>query len=114
MLEKVGSNAYRIKLPPTMKGVHPVFNVALLHDAPSDAIPGRVQKQPPPVEVEGQEEYKVEQILDSRFYRNGLQYLVKWKGYDDTENSWEPEANLDNAQEAIDDYYKAHPKRKRY
>ena len=55
VVEKVGSNAYRIKLPPTMKGVHPVFNVALLHDAPPDAIPGRVHKQPPPVEVEGQE-----------------------------------------------------------
>ena len=43
-----------------------------------------------------------------------MMFLVKWKGYNDTEDSWEPEANLDNAQEAIDDYYKAHPKRKRY
>ena len=53
-----------------------------------------------------------DRVLTCQQGRTG--YLVKWKGYDDTENSWEPEANLDNAQEAIDDYYKAHPKRKRY
>ena len=33
--------------------------------------------------------------------------------FNNTETSWEPEANLDNAQEAIDDYYAAHPRKKR-
>ena len=42
-----------------------------------------------------------------------MRYLVKWKGYPESENSWEPEANLEHATEAIEDYFKAHPRRKR-
>ncbi|TBU21091.1 hypothetical protein BD311DRAFT_679396, partial [Dichomitus squalens] len=45
---------------------------------------------PEPMEVEGELEYEVEKIEDSRTYRNQFQYLVKWKGYDEGQNSWEP------------------------
>ena len=31
-------------------------------------------------------------------------YLVKWKGYDQDENTWEPVSSLVNATEAIDEY----------
>ena len=44
---------------------------------------------------EEEEEYTVENILDKR---TGLddksQYLIKWKGYDQSENTWEPIENL--------------------
>jgi hypothetical protein len=33
-----------------------------------------------------------------------VQYLVKWKGFDDADNSWVKEANLEHAREAVDDY----------
>ena len=42
------------------------------------------------------EEYEVERILDKRQVRRGrsrtlnTQYLVKWKGYNDYDNTWEP------------------------
>lgn len=36
------------------------------------------------------EEYEVETILDSRVIRGEQQFLVKWKNYDDFENTWEP------------------------
>ena len=56
----------------------------------------------------------VEVIIDSKIVGKGKTksrlWLVKWKGYPDSEDSWEPEANLTNAQEAIDDWYKAHPR----
>ena len=40
--------------------------------------------------MEGEEEYEVKKILDSRQFgrRQKLQYLVKWKGYPDSENQW--------------------------
>ena len=58
---------------------------------------------------EGEFEYEVEQILDSRLYRGKLQYLVKWLGYTEEHNTWEPPSNLNNAQEAIDLFHKKHP-----
>jgi hypothetical protein len=47
-------------------------------------------------EGEGEEpEYKVEAILEVKKVRGKPQYLIKWEGYEEDENSWEPEDNLD-------------------
>jgi hypothetical protein len=36
-------------------------------------------------------EYKVKKLLNSRMHHGKLQFLVKWKGYPNKENTWEPE-----------------------
>jgi hypothetical protein len=41
----------------------------------------------PPELIEGQPEWEVEEILDSRQYRCKMQYLIKWKGYSKAHNS---------------------------
>ena len=38
--QKVGRNAYRLKLPTSMTHIHPVFNVVKLLLVPDDPIPG--------------------------------------------------------------------------
>lgn len=38
--------------------------------------------------------FEVEQIIERRKKGRGWQYLVKWKGYDDSQNTWEPLKNL--------------------
>ena len=47
--------------------------------------------------------------MDSRIFRRKLQYEVKWEGWDEGHTTWEPEANLKNAQEAIADFHKDNP-----
>jgi hypothetical protein len=42
---------------------------------------------PLPVEIEGQEEFEVLEILDSRIIRRKLEYLIQWQGYDVTERT---------------------------
>ena len=39
--------------------------------------------------------YEVEKILNKRKRSGEVQYLVKWLGYSQTDNSWEPQENLD-------------------
>ncbi|KAF9881405.1 hypothetical protein CkaCkLH20_01555 [Colletotrichum karsti] len=73
--------AYRLSLPESIR-IHPVFHVSLLSPAADDPLPAQRNKPLPPVEVNGLEEWEVEDILDSRWDRCGcgrprLKYTVK-------------------------------------
>ena len=64
ILDKIGTHAYRLKLPPQWKNVHPVFHVSKLepyHEDPSNPNHPR----PPPDVIEGEPEWEIEKILDS-------------------------------------------------
>ena len=88
--------AYRLELPPALSRIHNVFHISLLNKVVSDSgeFPNRVQiNRPPPEIVDGEEMWEVEKILDQRTVRqgraSGTEYLIKWKGYPASENSWE-------------------------
>lgn len=47
-------------------------------------------------EDESEEEFKVEKIIDKRKTKRGkIEYLIKWEGYPDEDNTWEPEDNCE-------------------
>ena len=115
IVKKISSHAFRLQLPDSMKLLHPVFHVSLLEPAHQNTIPHRRQPPPPPVEIDENPEYEVSAILDSRKYRNRIQYLVEWAGYEDTpeHQTWEPASNLSNAAEYIRDFHKRYPNKPR-
>jgi Chromo (CHRromatin Organisation MOdifier) domain len=61
--------------------------------------------------VNGEEEFEVEMILDVQPQGRGrkMHYLVKWKGYPTSDNSWEPKENV-HVEELIKEFYKRNPK----
>ena len=66
---QVGLLAYHLKLPHGMRQLHPVFNVVKLSAALEDLIPGRKLQAPlPPIVVDGEPEWEVEEILDSHWH----------------------------------------------
>jgi hypothetical protein len=80
---------YRLELP-TQWSIHPVFHTDLLTPYKETIMHSPNFTQPTPELIDGEEEYSVEKILDSRRFgrRWRLQYLVKWEGYPDSDNMW--------------------------
>jgi hypothetical protein len=60
--------------------VYPVFHVSLLEPTQGDLLPGQYLPLPEPIIVDGESEYKVEEVVDSRIFQWQLQYLIKWRG----------------------------------
>ena len=103
-MEQLSPAVYRIKIPHHWK-VHDVFHANLITPYKETTMHGPNYSRPPPDLVDGEEEFEVEGILNMKQMGRGRKthYLVKWKGYPTSDNSWEPERNL-NAKEIIAEF----------
>ena len=106
--------SFTLRLPQSMRTVHPVYHVSMLEPHQPSSIPNRTVEPPPPVEIEGEVEYEIAEILDTKVDRRRrcrLLYLVRWTGYEgtDDETSWLPADELAHAKELVSDFHKAYP-----
>ncbi|OCL02921.1 hypothetical protein AOQ84DRAFT_303776 [Glonium stellatum] len=100
MIKKAfGSQAYELDLPSRWK-IHPVISVEQLEPAPPDHDPfDRPIDDHPAAIFTDEPQYRVERLLDRRARRYGrskekTQYLVKWLGYGQEENTWVNEEDI--------------------
>jgi hypothetical protein len=100
---------YQLKLPHQWK-IHNVFHVDLLTPYVKTEFHGPNYTRPPPDLIDGEEEYKVKSILKSRHYGRGrkVQYLVKWKGYANSDNEW-VDWNDMHMDEALEEFKRRQP-----
>lgn len=84
---KISNTNYELSLPDGMK-IHPIFHISLLEKAPDDITVTT------DIVVENNDEYEIEKILKARGSIKKREYLIKWKGYPNSENTWEPAKNL--------------------
>ena len=106
----VNQNAVELDLSVEMR-IHDVVNVSRLKL-------DRTSKEriyctlPPPVRTSRSgTSYIIERIVNHRPAtedKNSFEYLVKWEGWPDTDNTWEPEYCLDGAKGMLNTYKKDH------
>jgi hypothetical protein len=105
--ERIGRQAYRLKLSQQVGNIHNVFHVLLLE--PYVSGKQRAAEPPPPIEVEGAAEYEVEEILRSGYRRGVFRYLVKWIGYSADKAERLPESRQEHAQDLVREFLESHP-----
>ncbi len=111
IIKKVNSVAYKLKLPEKSKVFH-TFHVSLLRPYNSDE-----SRNPPagkPEELEGENVFTVEKILDHKDKKrpgkaknkHKRMFLIRWAGYTPSDDTWEPEENLLECKEALAEYWR--------
>ena len=87
----------------------------MLEPATLNVIPDRVQPPLPPVFVDGEPEYEITEVLDSKMdnwhSKCKLLYLVCWTGYasTDEETSWILASELENVPKLVSDFHQLYP-----
>ena len=90
-------------MPPELSGLYPAFHASLLKPYQGPPITADVPKLDLTAGGEPSE-FEVEAVLDRRISAGKVQYLIKWKGFDQAENSWEPTVNLVNCRDLVDKF----------
>ena len=78
------------------------------------SIPNCTEPPPAPVKVDGELEYKIAKILNTKIDKRRhckLLYLVKWLGYKGTneEMSWLPTDELTHAPDLVEEFHRHYP-----
>jgi len=76
ILKKIGTSAYKLDFSDTMR-IHNSIHISLLEPYENNKLPSQIQEPPPPIIIEGEPEYELEEIVDARLYYGKLQYRAK-------------------------------------
>ena len=94
IIKKVGTSSYKLDLP-TWMTIDNTFHISLLEPYEDNKFPSQIQTPPPLIEIDGEPEYELEEIIDSRLHRDKLQYCAKWTGYSpEHHKTWYPSENF--------------------
>jgi len=72
-LARIGTSAYKLDLLALMR-IHNTFYISLLELHNDNKLPSQRAEPPPPIIIEGEPEYELEEFVDSRLPYNKLEY----------------------------------------
>ena len=109
IIKEISPVAYWLQLPLTWT-IHDVFHASLLSPYSETPTHSPNFSWPPPDLIEGEEEYEVESIKAHCYFGQNkrLQFLIWWKGYPESDNTWEP-ANSVHALDLVKEYKQRTP-----
>jgi len=98
-------SSYKLKLSESMR-VHDVFHSDLLRSVVDDLLPDQKNELSDSIVINDEDEWEIDDILNSRWYRRRLQYRVKWNDYDNDLNWYNADGDeFMNAQKIVDDFH---------
>src|SRR5258708_3493607 len=101
--------AIKLCLSTQEKNIHPIVSVSIICPyIPDEIVECLEHPQPSPIMVDDQEEYEVEEILDSRFRWGKLWYLVKFVRWSHSDNMWLPHMEV-HAPATVEEFHLQHP-----
>jgi len=90
--------------------IHNTFHISLLEPYHDNRFPSQIKEPPPPIQIEGEDKYELDEIIDSRLHYNKLQYRAKWKGYSPEHDTvWYPAENFNNAEQTLQRFHRCYP-----
>jgi hypothetical protein len=110
IIKEVSPVAYQLELPMTW-GIHDMFHMSLLSPYHKMTQHGPDFPWPPPDLVKGEAKYEVKAIWKHRNFEcsRTLQHLIKWQGYPESDNTWEPADNV-HTPDLLKSYHRKHIK----
>ncbi|KAJ5691684.1 hypothetical protein N7488_012419 [Penicillium malachiteum] len=94
---------------------HTVFHAEKLLRAfkkRTEPMPGQRQEPPPPIEVDGELEWEVQEIRSSRRNNGRCEYIVKWVGHDN-DRSWYRASNFTHCVQLLKEFHERLPEKVR-
>ena len=100
---------YQLELPSNWR-IHNTFHSSLLSPYHETPTYGPNFSRPPPDLIDNEEEQEIEHILGHRYFgtKRRLQYLIKWKGFPESENEWVSPTHM-HAPDLIRQYNRRNP-----
>jgi len=92
--------------------IHTTIHISLLEPYENNKLPSQRQEPPPPIIIEGEPEYELEEIVDARLYHGKLQYRAKWTGYSpEHDKVWYPASHFENAVNTKQRFHERYPEK---
>ncbi len=77
ILRSHGPLAFELKIPPTLKGIHPVISAEYLEPALSDPYK-RAEPEPGPIHIHGEERYIIKNIIGKEMRKGSSRKRELW------------------------------------
>ena len=109
----VNLQIYKLKFLKTYK-MHSIFYVSLLKSYHKNKLTEKMISSSLSMKIVIQEseklKWEIEKILKSRKKYDKIQYLIKWKNYENTAKkiSWQSANEIENSIELINEFYEKH------
>ncbi len=98
-------SSYKLKLSKSMH-VHDVFHSDLLWSIANDFLSDQKNEFSDSIVINDEDEWKIDDILNFRWYQRWLQYKVKWNDYDNNLNWYNADDDeFMNAQKIMNDFH---------